>query len=269
MPKSLPSNPPAALQPSKDVPPSKLLAWWRGDGPLERYGRHVLAVFFWVYFVGQFFVFDFDAWLINQLPDWLRWVVIYKLLVFLFIAAIVLNFVPRRRFWPWAAYVFLYPVTRALALLYYLIFGVGWVLLKLKSWTALFAVLNVMLAFIDSFKVNFLFYVLALIGIVTVLLASDPGDLLSATILLVFVTLALVVRRLVAIFRPSPIFNFYVRAMAWIMDNCRRHLIKPVSLKGVDTADLTLSELEQRYGKLSVAIILSEFCALLEAKFKE
>jgi len=225
----------------------------------------MLAILFWVYGVGQLLVFDFDGWLIAWLPDGFRWIVIYKLLVFLFLTAVVLKFVPRSMFWSWAAYVVLYPVTRLLLLLKLL----GWVLIMLKSWTVLIAVLNAALGFFGSFKTNLLIYVVAMIGMVTALAARLPGDLVSAAILLIAVIVVLVVRQLVVIFRPSPIFNVYVRAIARIMDFSRRNLIKPASLRGVDTAQITLTELEARYGQLSTGIFLSELCEFMEVRFRE
>ena len=242
----------------------KALAWWRGRTKLERYGRHILAILFWGYLIGQIF-FDVDNWLRARLPPQLQWLIDYKALVFLGAAALTMNLVPRRRFWWWASFVLLWPLTRALKGLAIL----GIILFKLKSWPVLFAVLNLGFAIIRSFKINFLLYIAALIAVMMVLLAHRAIALNSAAIVLIVVTLVLVVRRLVAIFQPSPIFDVYVRAIAWVMDYCRRKVIKPVSLAGVDVTGITLPDLEKRYGDLSTAIMLIELCGFFQAKFRE
>lgn len=248
---------------------SIIINWWRGRSRTERYLRHLSAITIWTYVFAQLFVFDFDSWLTRNLPGWLGWVVTYKLVVFLFLAAIVLNFVPRRRFWSWTIYILLYPVTRLAVLIFAFVVALGWVVVKLKSWTLLFAILNVTISFFRSFKFNFLLYVIAMIGVLVALLSQTPNNLVSAAALLAAVIIALVTRRLISVFRPSPIFDAYVGVMAWIMDYCRRKLIKPSNATGVDPAQFTLAEFEKRYGDLSTAILLSELCGFLESKFRQ
>lgn len=231
---------------------------------MERYGRHFLAILFWGYLIGQLF-FDVDMWLRARLPPQLQWIIDYKALLFLGTAALIMNFVPRVRFWWWASFILLWPLTRILKGL--LIIGV--LLFMLKSWPVLFAVLNLAFAIFRSFKINFLLYVAAMIAIIAILLAHDAITLNSAAIVLVMITLILVARRLVAIFQPSPIFNIYVRAITWVMDYSRRKIIKPVSMAGADVTGITMPELEKRYGDLSTAIMLIELCGFFQAKFRE
>ena len=188
----------------------------------------------------------------------------YKLLVFLAASALIMYFVPRRRFWSWATYILLYPFTRFLLALVL----AGYILFKLKSWTLLFSVLNLIFAILNSFKINFLLYVAALIATFTILISHSHVNLISAAVVLVVVTIALVARRLVAAFQPSPIFNAYVRFLTWVMDYARRKVIKPVSLRGVDVSQYSVTEFQKRYGNLSTAILLSETCGFLQAKFK-
>jgi hypothetical protein len=144
----------------------------------------------------------------------------------------------------------------------------AFILLKLKSWTALFAVLNVTLSFFARFKANLLIYVVAAIGAVVALVATRQGNLISAAVILVVAITLLVCRRLISMFRRSPIFNVYVTVMARVMEYSRKNLIKPSKLTGVDVTQLTLGELEKRYGQLSTAVFLSELCGFLETKFK-
>ena len=264
---TIPASPSTAAAPVPAAGPAagpKVLAWWRGSNKVDRWGRHVLAILFWTYLTGQIF-FDVDLWLHAHLPPEFQWVIDYKVLLFLSVAALILNFVPRRIFWWWSSFILLWPATRALKGL--LILGI--ILFKLKSWPILFAVLNLSFAIVRSFKINFLLYIAALIAIMTTLLSHSIISLNSAAIVLVVITLVLVARRLVAIFQPSPIFNVYVRALAWMMDYSRRKLIKPPDVIALDASGINLPEPEKRYSELSTAVMLIELCGFFQAKFRE
>ena len=258
-------SPPTVEGSPRAQPSSKLLTWFKGKSKLGRVLRHLIAILIWMYGIGQLFVFNFDGWLIANLPEDLRWIVIYKLLILLTLAAIIINFVPRKVFWSRVLYVVLYPLTRACLLIVLL----GFILYKLRSWTAFFIVINFIFACFANFKFNFLVYVMAVIGMAVATISQNPGNLVSSSLLLVIVVVILVARRLISVFRPSPIFNVYVSVMAWVMDYCRRKIIRPRDLQGVDASQLTLKEFQDKYGQLSTAISLSGICGFLEIRFKE
>lgn len=158
-----------------------------------------------------------------------------------------------------------YPVTRFV--LGVLLLSV--VIVRLKSWPILFTALNLVLSFIASFRFNFVAATGVIVACMIVVRASAPSSIVAGIAILIALIVALIVRRFIALFEPSRLFKLYTRITASGLNFSRKVLLVDASAKGLDVSALNAQQLQHRENNFQTAVLLSEACGFLEAKFRE
>jgi len=244
---------------------SRAFTWWPSATRFEKLARQAIAIVFWLYVTCQLFLFDLDRLVSDFLPLSLRWIVEYKFLILIGATATLLLLVSKSRILAWMIYIAFYPITRFM--LGVLVLSV--VIVKLKSWPILFTALSLILSFIASFRFNFIATTTALVACVVVANASAPFSVAVGTALLVALIFALISRRFIALFQPSRLFKLYTRITAGGLNFSRKALLVDASAKGLELSALTDRQLKARENNFQTAVLLSEGCGFLEAKFRE
>jgi hypothetical protein len=234
--------------------PTSPFAWWSSAGRFEKLARQVFAIAFWLYVTCQLFLFDLDRLISDRLPVGARWIVEDKFLILIGVATAFLFIVPRRRVLAWAIYIAFYPLTRFV--LGVLILSV--IIVRLKSWPVLFTALNLVLSFFASFRFNLIATAGVLIACITVVTASGPISISIGIAILLVLIVALMARRFIALFQPSRLFKLYTRIIAGALNFGRKVLLAGARDKGQNWEN-----------NFQTAVVLSEACRFLEAKFRE
>lgn len=245
--------------------PTASFVVWSSAGRVERLARQVFAIVFWLYVFCQVFLFDLDRLISDRLPSGFRWIIEYKFLILIAVATVFAFIVPKRRVLAWALYVAFYPITRLA--LGALVLSV--VIIRLKSWPVLFTALNLVLSFFASFRFNFIAAAGALAACIIVVNASQPLTISAGIAVLIALIVALIVRRFVALFQPSRLFKLYARIIAGALNFSRKILLADAGPKGLDLSALNDQQRKNWENNFQTAVVLSEACRFLEAKFRE
>jgi len=245
--------------------PGSIFAWWSSAGHFEKLARQAFAIAFWLYVTCQLFLFDLDRLISDRLPADVRWIVEYKFSILIGVATALLLVVSKRRVLAWALYVAFYPVTRlALGVL---ILSVA--IIRLKSWSVLFTVLNLVLSFFASFRFNFIATAGALIACLIVVNASAPPTISIGIAILLALIVALIARRFIALFQPSRLFKLYTRIIAGALNFSRKILLADARAKGLDLSALNDQQRKRWENNFQMAVMLREACRFLEARFRQ
>lgn len=245
--------------------PSKVLNWWPKPSKPEKLARHLAAITLWAYGILNLLVFDVDAFLIHHLPVNISWLISYKLLFFIGVAAILLATVSTKRIIAWAIYIVGYPLSRSALFILF----VGILVAKAKSWPVLFSTVNVVLSFVRAFKANFILLSSIIIGSSTILCAQTPPTLWTAAVGLIAVAAVLVVRRFVSLFRPSQLLQMYTKMMALFLTFGQKTLAPDPAVKALQPAEMNQHQLDQWSSNLQSAVLFNELCKFLIRKFAE
>lgn len=169
----------------------------------------VIAAAFWVYVPIKLFVLDIDTILVARyLPDY-AYIFQFRFLLLIAGLSIALILSQSAKLLGTIAFIVFYP-------LILLGFRLPFFLWQRQSWILVFALANSVIAFVQSFKINFVVYSTLAISLFVAVLSSSRLALLMSIVATLGCLGVLFVRRLIFVFRPSRVFDAYQRLFPWI-----------------------------------------------------
>ncbi len=166
-----------------------------------------LGTLFWIYVILKVFVFDVDREAVSALAPGQQWLVDYRLLFFLGIAALVVVLVKPGRALLGGLYVLLFPLV-------VVTWKVPKLLYKSKSWVALFAALHVIASVFANFKYVVVATATGAFSVVFILFSDIDALLVLAMITLGVLLLVAVLRTLKFSARPASFIAYQEKALA-------------------------------------------------------
>lgn len=220
----------------------------KGNSLLEKlnvFFRETLAIFIWLYAILKVFVFDIDNYLVNRFFPNYAWIVYYKFLVFLFIAAVFWLITKNSKIIVLVLFILFYPVI--------LIFWkIPVFLLKTKSAVLTFALIDSVISFFKSLKFSFVttsFYLVA----TAIVLNSDNKYVLSVSILVLVGILFLVyIQRLVFVFKKTGVYEIYIKFFSFVSDFAMNNPVYKIEEDTLNKSIDFMSEQEMEAWKSNV-----------------
>src|SRR3989339_402391 len=201
--------------------------------------RQFLAFLVWAYFVTKLFIFDIDIYFVQK------------------------------NFLTWFLYVLFYPAIILFWKIPYFIF-------RQKSWALAFAVLNSIISFFKSLKYTFFafaFYIIA--STIILFFHNELLTWVSLFIILIIIILTYI-RRFIFIFKPTDIFQFYIKIFSTIRTWGKKPDKKGVSffaldesLKTVTVIEMNETQLQLRSTKLQMSVLYNRICLFVGKKLRE
>lgn len=227
--------------------------------------REVVALLFWIYVPVKLFMFDIDVFLANKfLPNY-TWLLDFKFFILIGTIAAIWLITKNRHILSWSLYIFFYP-------LIVLFWKIPSFIFKQKSWIFAFAFINAAISFFKSIKYNFIIAALYLVSL-TMIFGFSSEKLLWPAILILFIILLIIyIHRFILIFKPSSIFQLYIR----IFSGIRKHGTSSFALFALDegikdlpVVNLDQKQIEKRTINLQTSVLFNRICLFAAKKLRD
>lgn len=227
--------------------------------------RQSLALLIWAYLIIKLFIFDIDVYLVQKFFPSYEQILNYKFVVIIITLALLL-IIFRKKFLPWILYIVFYPAIVILWKIPYLIF-------RQKSWSLAFAVLNAIISFFRSLKYSFIAFAFFIAGATAILFFSNTLLIWSALFIILTIIITTYARRFIFIFKPSDVFQFYIKIFSTIRNWGTKTDDKGVSFFALgDTTtivEMNETQLQSRSSKLQMSVLYNRICLFVGKKLRE
>lgn len=230
--------------------------------------RQLLALLIWLYVITKLFVFDIDVYLVQKFFPSHEEILNYKFVVIISTLALFL-IIFRKKFLPWFLYILFYPAIVVLWKIPYFIF-------RQKSWSLAFAVINSVISFFRSLKYSFIVFAFFIVGATAILFFSNKILIWSALFIILIIIITTYVRRFIFIFKPSDIFQSYIK----IFSKIRTWGTKPDekgasffaledSIKTIAVVEMNETQIQSWSQKLQMSVLYNRICLFVGKKLRE
>lgn len=227
--------------------------------------REIIALLFWVYIPIKLFVFDIDVFLVNKYLPKFVWLLNFKFFILIGTIAVFILVIKNKNFLPWFLYIFFYPII-------ILFWKIPLFVFKQKSWTFAFALINAGISFFKSIKYNFIIATLFLISFAIVFSSSNEKLLWLAIFTLFILILLTYVNRFIFVFKPSSIFQIYIKIFSVIKNYGIKQptlFALEESIKNLPIEDLNQDQIIKRTNNLQFSVLFNRICLFVGKKLKD
>jgi hypothetical protein len=215
--------------------------------------REALAIVFWFYVILKLFVFDVDVFLLNTFSPNFVWLLNFKFIILLSIAAVICLIFRSFAIVLWIAYVVFYP----LIVLFWKI--PRWIYKK-QNWVMAFAILNAIASFFRSIKYNLAVWALCLTSLAVAFEASNSVALWVAAILLLVILVVTYLRRFILVFRPNLLFRIYTAVAADHREKMIASYRLAEDIRNLPVANLNENQLKLWTSSLEKPVLYNRMC---------
>jgi hypothetical protein len=229
---------------------------------LRNFTLELLAVVAWIYTLLKVFLFDIDTWIVGKyFPD-LMWVLNFKLISILAVAALTWLWVGTRDFIVWFLYITFYPLVLLLIRLPIFVY-------KQRSWVLAFSVLNLLVAFFKNLKFRLIFVTVFLAAFATALFASGSYVTPLTAGVLVILALAAFARGFWTAVQPSAIFQLYSKFFRGVRNFGGFSFALDEELKTLPREQLAPKQLERWNTNLQSSVLFNRFCLFAATRLRD
>jgi len=222
----------------------------------------ILAPLIWVFVFVKLFVFDVDAWLFKQLWPQYVWLLNLRFVFLMLVMAGVWWAFGTKQFLKTFSFILFYP------LLLIFVF-IPWMILKQKSWTLAFGVINSTVSFVKSLKRTFITAAVFLAAYVAVIISSNPYTLGTAVIVLL-VLLALVYwRKFWYALKPAEVFGVQIKLFKGARKIGRDTYTLDEDVRNLPFQNLNPQQLQKWTEKLQTAVLFNRCCLFVVRKLRD
>lgn len=228
---------------------------------VHRVFRELLAISFWGYLVSKVFFFDLDYWLISTYSPQLRWIVDYRFLWFVLVLGVVVFLASRLRALGLVLYVSFYPFVL-------LFWRLPWLLMRLKRWTLVLALVAAVVSLARSLKFTALMVVTLVLG-TTLVVAVHPDVWIAFGMVLLLVSIfTLYYRTIASSFRSS--FDFFsVSVLAKVWGFVEKAFIVDQGVMDMPVEAMTAIQTQSWTNALGMSVVCNRGCYFLASKLQE
>jgi hypothetical protein len=229
--------------------------------PVKDFLIETLALTFWVYLISKVFIFDIDLFIINKINPNLSWIITYKLFILLGVIALVWIFNKSKDVFFWFFYIACYPLV-------IILWKIPVFIVKQKSWTLAFALVNSAINFFKSLKYKFIFGVLFSISILSIFIFYNEIFLVCSVIGFFAVLLFVYIRTLFFVFQPSSIFQIYSALSKGSVDYIFKNFTDK-EIRLLPANELNETQLQVRTQNIQILVIWNRFLLFFSKKLKD
>jgi hypothetical protein len=225
--------------------------------------RQTVAAIFWAYVVVKLFAFDIDVYLISLASPEYKWILNYKFLFIIgFISAILILTKKTRILIFWSAYILFFPII-------FLFWKVPYFVFKQKSWVLAFALINATISFFRSFKYNFISASVFIICAVLVLATSIPDLIWPSISIILCLVLMVYVRRFILVFKPSVVYQLYIKGFRAARDFTASSYTLDESMKNLPVTEMDAKQLQTWTSNLETLVMYNRLALFAGKKLRD
>jgi hypothetical protein len=221
-----------------------------------------IAALIWLYILVKIFLFDIDAYLLATYAPQYSWILGFKWLGFLCIAALCGLLAKREVLLRRGTYILLFP-------LFILLWHMPRLVFKVRSPVLAIAIVNGLLSFVLSLRRATIFTAIFLAASVTVVYSTNKIFLIVACIIIILLAFWAYIRRFIEIFRPSRVFGIYVKAAAGLRRYWDSQYKLDTDTRGLPAVRMSSSQLEKWTTSLETALMLNRTCLYVARQLRD
>ncbi len=219
----------------------------------------IIAISVWAYIIIQVFVFDLDRIFRSYLPASYAWIVDFKFVFVLVIAAGVACLA--RRIWKPLAYVVFYPAI-------IILWKIPFLVLKQRSWALAIAFINAIASFFGSIRYN-LIIPAVFFAAASVIIFGNNMILIWLSIAALFLLLIVAYgRRLISIFKTPRVFRIYEKLAGWVSNIRCSSFSLDEKIKELPYDQLSPEQAQKWKQDLLSSLLLSRACLFTARKLR-
>lgn len=224
--------------------------------------RETLAILFWTYILIKLFVFDIDVFLMSKfLPEYV-WLLNLKFFILIGGIALIWLVTKNKYILSWSLYVFFYP-----AIIFF--WKIPYFIFKLRSWVLAFAFINAIISFFKSVKYNFITFALFLVSLSIIFSFSNEKLLWPALAIILVFLLITYIYRFVLVFKPSSIFQVYIKIFSGIRKSGVSVFALDESIKNLPVESLDQKQMETWTANLQMSVLFNRVCLFAAKKLRD
>ena len=224
--------------------------------------RETLAILFWTYILIKLFAFDIDVFLMSKfLPEYV-WLLNLKFFILIGGIALIWLVTKNKYILSWSLYVFFYPAITFLWKIPFFIF-------KQRSWILAFAFINSIISFFKSIKYNFITFALFLVSLSIIFSFSNEKLLWPASAIILVFLLITYIYRFVLVFKPSSIFQVYIKIFSGIRKRGVSVFALDESIKNLPVESLDQKQMEKWTANLQMSVLFNRVCLFAAKKLRD
>ncbi len=215
------------------------------------------ALLVWLYLIVKIFVFDFDNYLIQKYFPSLFWVIQFKFFVIISTLSISWLLLRTKGLFKIIGFTVIYP--------FFLIFWrIPRILFKSKSWVGIFALIEILISFFKSFKLNFIIFTAVAISCLFILTSTTKYFLIPSMVILFAYLINHFIRRVKYAFRPFNIFSSNFEKLLVYWQKIQANLSVKAIQKYNDKQEINSKWVDN----LQQTLILNKICYFLITKLR-
>jgi len=219
----------------------------------------ITAIVVWAYIIVQVFVFDLDRIVRSYLPSSCAWVVDFKFVFVLIIAAGLGCLI--RRIWKPLTYVIFYPVI-------VLFWKIPFLALKQRSWALAIAFINAVASFFGSIRYNLIIPAVLFAAGSIILFGNSTALISLSTAALLALLLLAYGRRLISIFKTPRVFQIYQKVASWVPKIRTSSCSLDEDIRGLPYEQLSAEQAQKWRQNLVTSLLLSRVCLFAARKLR-
>ncbi|KAF5071758.1 hypothetical protein DSECCO2_209240 [anaerobic digester metagenome] len=171
-----------------------------------------IAIVFWVYFIINNLVFNFEEFIIEKFIPQISWInnwPLLKLALIVLLMFIILKFVLHRKA-IWILYILFYPVVL-------IVFKIPYILIKNKRWFAISVFIRLIINFLSSLKTNTIIASLYIILLFSLYIFTSNSMILVLISLMALMIFVICIRTIYFNLRPSAVVRAFKKVNSSFM----------------------------------------------------
>lgn len=224
--------------------------------------RETLAILFWTYILIKLFAFDIDVFLMSKFSPEYLWLLNLKFFILIGGIALIWLVTKNKYILSWSLYIFFYPTIIFLWKIPFFIF-------KQRSWILAFAFINSIISFFKSIKYNFITFALFLVSLAIIFSFSNEKLLWPASAIILVFLLITYIYRFVLVFKPSSIFQVYIKIFSGIRKRGVSVFALDESIKNLPVESLDQKQMETWTANLQMSVLFNRVCLFAAKKLRD
>jgi hypothetical protein len=229
---------------------------------LARTLRESLAITAWLYVIAKLFVYDVDVHFFRAYLPGFTWILDFKFFVLLGCAAFSVAIFKSKNILIWISFILAYP-------LILLCWRIPCFVLRQKSWILALALIDGVISFFRSLKYKLIAFSIYSISVVAILASTSPILLSAAIGILISILLLTLIRRLIAVFKPTAIFYFYKKFISIARERIFESVRLDEPLREVPVDRLNQDQLKKWVSGLQTSVLLNRACLFSARKLSQ
>jgi hypothetical protein len=221
----------------------------------------IIAICFWLYLTIKLFLYDIDTYLMATYLPGSDWILAFKAFIFLTAIALMLLFMGRNNTLLRLLFILSYPII-------ILFWRVPYFMFRQRRWMMALSLVNFLFSFFSALRYNVIVFSSFLISSAVTLSSQSPACSWTASGVLLGCILLTYVRRIMLVFRPTSLLQYYKSFLSKIADHVVTSYALDETMRNLPMTQLDETQLTKWQSNLGSVVLFNRICLFAAEKLK-